>query len=171
MVLGFICVSSGRFRPCYLQELYHIPPVLCGFRRFSQTPAAAAPPAVPPPSRQSPRPTIRPLPRQIPALATFPRHYPAPLQKFDRTPQETPAPPPHPPAQTRRYPSLYSLRAQNRRPLPAPPRCSNLPPAPRQNHSTLSPPVPSSHPATPPEISPVSIGPQNSGFAPPNWSP
>src|SRR5882724_9604081 len=128
MLLSFICVSSGRFRPCYLPELYHVPPVLCGFRRFSQTPAATAPLAVPPPWPQSPRPTIRSFPRQIPTLATFPRHYPGPLQKFDRTPPKTPAPPLHLPSQTRHYPTRYSLPAQNRMLPPAPPRYSNRPP-------------------------------------------
>src|SRR5258708_1699379 len=146
MVLSFICVSSGRFRPCYLQELYHIPPVLCGFRRFSQTPAAAVRPAVPPLWPQSPRPTIRPFPGQIPTLATFPRHYPLPLQKFDRMLQETPALPPHPPGRIHRYPSLYSLPARNRTPPPAPPRYSNRPPTRHQNRLALSPPVPSSRP-------------------------
>src|SRR5882762_1895986 len=109
MLLSFICVSSGRFRPCYLQGLYHVPPVLCGFRRFSQTPAVAVPLAVPPPWLQSPRPTIRSFPRQIPTLATFPRHYPEPLQKFGRTLPKTPALPPHLLARIHRYPSLYSL--------------------------------------------------------------
>src|SRR5258708_1029196 len=167
MVLSFICVSSGRFRPCYLQELYHVPPVLCGFRRFSRTPAAAAPPVDPPPWPQSPRPTIRPFPGPLPTLATFPRHYPAPPRKSDRTLPKTPAPPQHLPARIHRYPSLYSLPARNRMLPPAPPRYSNRPPTRHQNHSTLSPPVPSSRPDNPPEISPVSVCPHNYQFLPP----
>src|ERR1700756_5989738 len=78
MIAVFIFVSSGRFRPCYLLKLYHVPPVPCGFRRSSRSPVAALLPAVRRPSPRSNHPPTLLLPREHPVPSIFPRHYPSP---------------------------------------------------------------------------------------------
>src|SRR5882724_9144938 len=132
MFVVIIFVSSGRFRPCYLQLLYHVPPTLCGFRRSWRNPAAVSPLAARLSWLRCRRRLALLQRRQIPVLSVFPRRCPAPPQKLLRTRPGTPAQPPHHPDQMLPHPSLCSLRAQSRTPPPTPRQCSDRPPAPHQ---------------------------------------
>src|SRR6266436_7865775 len=171
MFCSLICVSSGRFRPCYLQELFHVPPVLCGFHRSWQNLVAAVPPAVLQLSLQPRRPLLLVPHYQIPVLSVFPRRCLLPPQISGRTHPKIPALPPHLPGRTRRYPSRCSPPAQNQTSLPTPPPYSNHPPGPHRNHPVPSPPAFSYSTASPPEIFLAANDPPNSGSAPPNWPP
>src|SRR5205823_9739052 len=108
---------------------------------------------------------------QIPVLSISPRRCLLPPQIFRRMHPGTLAQRPYLPDRSCHHPSRCWLHVQNQTSPPAPPPCSNHPPALHQSHCALLPLVPSFLARIPPEICPAAIDPRNCGFFPQNSSP